>query len=81
MPLLPLDNPAGVLQLANANKLVTTAYKRINTSGMASAAGASAAVAITAIEPSQEAHYSLIAENISHFFILFPPFLFRFGLT
>lgn len=63
-PLIPLADPDQVVKIALEQEHVEGAYKRINTAGLVSAAGATTAVGITAIEPSIEAPASIIAENI-----------------
>ena len=64
MPLIPLADPDQVIQVIQDQNHVEAVYKRINTVGMVSAGGATAAVGITAVEPSVEASTSIIAENI-----------------
>lgn len=64
LPLIPLADPDQVVKVAQAQDNVQAVYKRINTIGMISAGGATAAVGITAIEPSNEFTTSIIAENI-----------------
>lgn len=63
-PLIPLADPDQVVKIALEQDHVVGAYKRINTAGLVSAAGATAAVGITAVEPSIEVLTSIIAENI-----------------
>ena len=65
LPLLPIENPDSVVQAALLQPEVVSADKRIRTAGLVSSGGATAAVAITAVEPSKEAQTSLIAETIS----------------
>ncbi|NJO83356.1 MAG: ABC transporter permease [Blastochloris sp.] len=64
MPLVPLENPDAVLQVARAQPLVVNASRRINTAGIVSNRSDSRRVMITAIEPTIEAPLSLQAENI-----------------
>ncbi len=63
--LLPLADPAAVLQAVRARPEVATASRRIITGGLVSSRGTSLPVAITAIEPSVEAPLSLQAERIT----------------
>jgi len=65
LPMLPLDDPDAVVAVATAQPQVTAAAKRINTGGIISSREGAFPVAITAIEPSIEATYSLQAENIA----------------
>lgn len=65
MPLLPLQDAEAVLQAARAQPNIETATRRIATAGIVSSHGNSLPVAITAIEPSQEAPLSLQAANIT----------------
>lgn len=64
LPLIPLADPDQVVKVAQAQDNVQAVYKRINTAGMVSAGGATAAVNIMAVEPSVEENTSIIAENI-----------------
>jgi putative ABC transport system permease protein len=64
LPLLPLADPAAVLQAVRARPEVATASRRIITGGLVSSRGTSLPVAITAIEPSVEASLSLQAEKL-----------------
>lgn len=59
MPLLPLEDADVVLQAARAQPNVEIATRRIATAGLVSSHGNSLPVAITAIEPSNEAPLSL----------------------
>jgi ABC-type lipoprotein release transport system permease subunit len=65
LPLLPLDDPAAVLQAVRAQPEVAAAGQRIATGGLVSSRGTSVPVSITAIEPSVEAPLSLQAERIA----------------
>lgn len=64
MPLLPLEDPDQVVQIAMAHPEVLLASKRILTSGMIKERGEIYSVTITGLQPSVEAPISLIAENI-----------------
>ena len=64
LTLMPLADPDQVIQMVQEEDAVQAIYKRINTAGMVSAGGATAAVGITAVEPTIEASTSIIAENI-----------------
>ena len=64
LPLLPIENVDSVLDVVRAQPNVIVAAKRINTGGMISSNEGAYSVAITGIEPAQEAPYSLQAENI-----------------
>jgi ABC-type lipoprotein release transport system permease subunit len=64
LPLLPLDDPDQVVEIAMAHPEVLLASKRIRTSGLIKERGEIYPVTITGIEPSVEAPISLIAENI-----------------
>ena len=65
LPLLPLENPAAVIQTANARDDVVAATQRITTSGLVINRGETAPVAIMAIEPSAEEPTSIQAENVT----------------
>ncbi len=65
MPLLPLDDGSAVVQAANAQPEVLFAAQRINTGGLVSTREGALSVIVTGIEPSVEAPFSLMAENIS----------------
>jgi ABC-type lipoprotein release transport system permease subunit len=65
LPLLPLVDPAAVLQAVRAHPEVAAAGRRITTGGLVSAHGTSMPVSITAIEPSVEAPLSLQAEKLA----------------
>jgi ABC-type lipoprotein release transport system permease subunit len=64
LPLLPLQNPAGLLETIRAQPQVKLASQRINTGGMLSSKEGAYGVAITGIDPAVEAANSLQAENI-----------------
>ncbi len=64
LPLIPLADPDQIVKLAQSQANAQAVYKRINTVGMASAGGATAAVSIMAVEPAVESATSIIAENI-----------------
>jgi len=65
MPLLPLENPEAVVQMALAQPTVIAAAQRIHTGGMIANGDESQPVAITAIQPSTEAAVSIQAANVS----------------
>ena len=65
MPLLPLQDPDAVVALARTLPEVKVAAQRINTGGMISSSEGAYPIAISAVEPDQEASYSIQAENIS----------------
>ncbi len=65
LPMLPLDDPAAVVQVARALPDVQAVSQRINTAGIIINRGNSVPVAITAIQPDVEAPISLQAENVS----------------
>lgn len=65
LPLLPLDDPATVLQTVQAQPTVRAVAPRISTTGIVSKRGTSVGVAITAIDPAIEAPLSLQAESIT----------------
>ena len=64
MPLLPLEDPDQVVQIAMEHPEVLLASKRIRTSGMINERGEIYPLTITGLQPSVEAPISLIAENI-----------------
>ncbi len=64
LPLLPLADPDQVAKTALEQKNVLAVFRRIKTSGMISASGATAAVGIIGVKPSDEESSSIIAENI-----------------
>ena len=65
LPVTPLENPDAVIAAATAQPQVIAAARRINTGGIISSREGGFPVAITGIEPSIEATYSLQAENIT----------------
>lgn len=65
LPLLPLDDPATVIQTVQAQPTVRAVAPRISTTGIVSKRGTSVGVAITAIDPAIEAPLSLQAESIT----------------
>jgi ABC-type lipoprotein release transport system permease subunit len=64
LPLLPLANPAAAVEAALARPNVIAVSQRIRTGGMVSSRGGTLPVAITGVEPEQEAPVSLVAENV-----------------
>ena len=64
LPLLPLIDPDPMVEAALAQTNVIAASQRIRTGGMVSSREGTLSVAITGIEPEQEAPVSMIAENI-----------------
>jgi ABC-type lipoprotein release transport system permease subunit len=64
LPLLPLEDADQVVQTVMQHPDVLLASKRIRTSGMINEGGEIYPVTITGLEPSVEAPFSLIAENI-----------------
>ncbi|HTP11474.1 MAG TPA: FtsX-like permease family protein [Anaerolineae bacterium] len=65
LPMLPLDDPAAVVQAAKALPDVQAVSERINTAGIIINHGTSVPVMITALQPDVEAPISLQAENVS----------------
>lgn len=63
-PLLPLENPDQVVQVALAQPTVVAAAKRIYTGGIVAKGSESQPVMITAIQPSVEAPISVQAANV-----------------
>uniref|UniRef100_A0A7C1FHI3 ABC transporter permease n=1 Tax=Caldilinea aerophila TaxID=133453 RepID=A0A7C1FHI3_9CHLR len=63
-PLLPLENPDQVVQVALAQPTVVAAAKRIYTGGIVARGSESQPVMITAIQPSVEAPISVQAANV-----------------
>ncbi|MCS6828880.1 MAG: ABC transporter permease, partial [Caldilinea sp.] len=63
-PLLPLENPDQVVQVALAQPTVVAAAKRIYTGGIIAKGSESQPVMITAIQPSVEAPISVQAANV-----------------
>src|SRR5512137_237038 len=72
LPMLPLDDPAAVVQAARMLPEVQAVAQRINTAGIIINRGTSVPVAITAIQPDIEAPISLQAENVSQGRFLLP---------
>ena len=72
LPMLPLDDPAAVVQAARALPDVQAVAQRINTAGIILKGSASAPVVITAIQPDVEAPISLQAANVSQGRFLLP---------
>jgi ABC-type lipoprotein release transport system permease subunit len=72
LPMLPLDDPAAVVRVAQALPDVQAVAQRINTAGIIINRGNSVPVAITAIQPDIEAPISLQAENVSQGRFLLP---------
>jgi ABC-type lipoprotein release transport system permease subunit len=72
LPMLPLDDPAAVVQAARALPDVQAVAERINTAGIIINRGTSVPVAITAIQPDVEAPISLQAENVTQGRFLLP---------
>jgi ABC-type lipoprotein release transport system permease subunit len=64
LPLLPLADPAAVVEAALAQTNVIAVAQRIRTGGMVSSREGTLSVAITGVEPEQEAPVSLVAENV-----------------
>jgi len=65
LPMLPLDDPEAVVQVARALPDVQAVAQRINTAGIIINRGTSVPIAITAIQPDVEAPISLQAESVS----------------
>ncbi len=64
LPLLPLLDPGAAVEAALAQPEVVAVSQRIETGGMVSSRAGTMPVAITGIEPEQEASVSLVAENV-----------------
>jgi ABC-type lipoprotein release transport system permease subunit len=64
MPLLPLVDPGAAVEAALAQPQVIAVAQRIETGGMVSSREGTLSVAITGIEPEEEAPVSLVAENV-----------------
>jgi putative ABC transport system permease protein len=64
LPLLPLVDPGAAVEAALAQPEVIAVSQRIETGGMVSSREGTLSVAITGIEPEQEAPVSLVAENV-----------------
>lgn len=65
LPLLPLADPATVIQTVQTQPTVRAVAPRISTTGIVSKRGTAVGVAITAIDPAIEAPLSLQAESIT----------------
>ncbi|MEA3338481.1 MAG: FtsX-like permease family protein, partial [Chloroflexota bacterium] len=64
LPLLPLADPGATVEAALAQTNVIAVSQRIRTGGMVSSREGTLPVAITGVEPEQEAPVSLAAENV-----------------
>jgi ABC-type lipoprotein release transport system permease subunit len=64
LPLLPLVDSGAAVEAALAQPEVVAVAQRIETGGMVSSREGTMSVAITGIEPEQEAPVSLVAENV-----------------
>jgi ABC-type lipoprotein release transport system permease subunit len=64
LPLLPLVDSGAAVEAALAQPEVVAVSQRIETGGMVSSREGTLSVAITGIEPEQEAPVSLVAENV-----------------
>jgi len=64
LPLLPLADAGAAVEAALAQPEVVAVSQRIETGGMVSSREGTMSVAITGIEPEQEAPVSLVAENV-----------------
>ncbi|MFZ5909140.1 MAG: ABC transporter permease [Chloroflexota bacterium] len=64
-PLLPLADPAGIIQTAEANSYTVAAAPRIVTGGLVTNREGAFSVSITGVEPDKEARISPVAENIT----------------
>ncbi len=64
-PLLPLANPDGIVQAAEANPHTVAAAKRIVTTGLVTNREGAFSVSIIGVETDKEARISPVAENIS----------------
>ncbi len=64
LPLLPLVDAGAAVEAALAQPEVVAVSQRIETGGMVSSREGTLSVAITGIEPEQEAPVSLVAENV-----------------
>jgi ABC-type lipoprotein release transport system permease subunit len=65
LPLLPLADPAAVMEAVRAEPTVAAVAPRINTAGVVSKRGTSVGVSIIAVDPAVEAPLSLQAERIA----------------
>jgi len=64
-PLLPLDNPDGVIQAAESNPNTVAAAKRIVTGGLVTNREGAFSVSIIGVETDKESHISPVAQNIA----------------
>jgi len=64
LPLLPLVDSGAAVEAARAQPEVVAVAQRVETGGMVSSREKTMSVAITGIEPEQEAPVSLVAENV-----------------
>ena len=64
LPLLPLADPGAAVTAVLAQPEVIAVSQRIRTGGMVSSREGTLSVAITGIEPEQEAPVSMVAENV-----------------
>jgi ABC-type lipoprotein release transport system permease subunit len=64
-PLLPMDNPDGIIQAAESHPDVVMAIKRIITSGLVTNREGAFSVTMIGLEPEKEAQISIEAKNIS----------------
>ncbi len=64
-PLLPLANPAAVIEAARSVPNVVAATSRINTGGLVTNHDGAFSVSIVAIDPEQEAPLSLVAKHVA----------------
>ncbi len=64
-PLLPLADPAGIVQAAEANPNTVAAAQRIVTGGLVTNREGAFSVSIIGVEPEREARISPVAANIS----------------
>ncbi|MBN1304514.1 MAG: ABC transporter permease [Anaerolineales bacterium] len=63
-PLLPIDNPDGLIQAAESNPNTVVAAKRIVTGGLVTNREGAFSVSIIGVETDKEAHISPVADNI-----------------
>jgi ABC-type lipoprotein release transport system permease subunit len=63
-PLLPLTDPQGVINAAEANPLVLAATRRIHTGGLVTSREGAFAVGITGVEPEKEMTVNIIGQNV-----------------
>jgi ABC-type lipoprotein release transport system permease subunit len=72
LPLLPVENPDSIVNVASGLPGVKFAAKRVNTGGMISSREGAYPVAITAIEPAKEESFSIQAEHLASGRFLLP---------